>query len=187
MKKIVAIMGSGRKDGNTATIINEIIKGAKDFNAQIKTYNLVDMKIKPCVGCFYCRKNELCFIKDDMQELLKDIKESDAVVIGSPIYMFQVAGQVKQVMDRLYPLLRGIPGKYELGYGIKKTIAVYSQGSPNIDSFKQYIIHNNNSLNLLGLNVIDEIVCIGANDIEAALKNEGLLLKAYEIGKGLAE
>ncbi|MFL0198634.1 flavodoxin family protein [Clostridium sp. WILCCON 0269] len=186
MKKIVAFTGSGRKEGNTSTIVNEVLKGAAEFNAQIKIYNIKDMDIKPCRGCFYCRKFEQCCIKDDMNEVLNDIKEADAVVFSSPIYMCQVSGQVKQLMDRLYPLLSGESGNYELRYGVKETVAIYSQGAPNVDSFKEYIELNNRVLSFLGLNIINTIICSGANDLKAVLENKELLSKAYAIGKELS-
>lgn len=185
MKKIVIINGSARKNGNTSTIINEISRGALELNAEIKTYNLIDMNIRPCHGCFHCRKNEQCYIKDDMEEVLKDIKEANAVIIGSPIYMFQISGQVKLLIDRLYPLLSGEPGEYGLRYGTKKTVTVYSQGSPDIDSFKKYIAYNNKVLGMLGLNVVDTLIGVSANNLRAALENKDLLTKAYTVGKEL--
>lgn len=186
MRKIVAIIGSGRENGNISTIIKEILKGALELNAEIKTYSLIDMNIRPCRGCFDCRKNEQCVIKDDVKEVLKDIKEADAVIISSAIYMLQISGQVKLLMDRLYPLLSGEPGKYELRYGTKKTVAIYSQGSPNIASYKEYIEHNNKAFGLLGLNVVNTIICVGANNKNSALENEDLLTNAFRIGKELS-
>lgn len=185
MNKIVAFYGSARKNGNTATIVNEILKGSANSTADIKSYHLSEMDIKPCRGCFYCRKNECCTIKDDMQDVLQEIKTADAIIISSPIYMFQVSGQVKQMIDRLYPVLIGEPGRYSLSYELKKTITVYSQGLPNIDAYKEYITHNNKSLHMLGLNVVDTILCCSGNNPKAASENEELLKKAYRIGTTL--
>ncbi|MHB8130619.1 MAG: flavodoxin family protein [Mobilitalea sp.] len=185
MRKIVAFIGSGRNNANISTIVNEITRGASENKVDIIIYHLSDMNIKPCRGCFYCRKNEYCCIKDEMNEIINELKDADAVIIGSPVYMFQISGQVKLLMDRLYPLLSGEPGNYGLRYGNKKAVAVYSQGSPNIDSFKEYFDYNKKSLGLLGLNVIDTLICVNANNMNSATENTELLTKAYHIGKGL--
>ena len=185
MKKIIALIGSGRKNGNIATIINEITRGASDYNAEIKTYNLTDMDIKPCHNCFSCREKEQCYLTDDMTEVIENLKDADVVLFSSPIYLFQVSGQVKLLMDRLYPLLSGTPGKYGLRYGVKRTIAIYSQGSPDIDSFKKYFELNKESLALLGLNVEHTLICTNANNSLSASENKELLQKAYTIGKNL--
>lgn len=184
MKKVVALMGSPRKNGNTSNLIKEIIRGAEKSGAETKVFNLIDMNIKPCQACYYCRKHESCSIKDDMQELYESIKDADAIIIGSPIYMFQVTGQMKQLMDRLYPLLSGENGIYQLRYGRKKTVAVYSHGAPE-GSFKEYLIHNKKSLGLLGLDVVDTVICDMANDPRTALNRNELLETAYTIGGNL--
>lgn len=185
MRKIVAFIGSGRENGNISNIVQEIIRGASENEVEVITYHLTSMNIKPCRGCFYCRKNEHCCINDDMNEMMNELKEAEAVIIGSPIYMLQISGQVKLLLDRLYPLLSGEPGNYGLRYGNKKTVAVYSQGSPNIDSFKEYFEYNKKSLGLLGLDVIDTVICVGANNLKSATENTELLTKAYNIGKCL--
>jgi multimeric flavodoxin WrbA len=86
MKKMVAFVGSPRKNANISTIVAEIVRGAKEAGAETKVYTLSDMNIKPCQGCFHCREVETCAIKDDMQLVYEDIKEADAIVIGSPVY-----------------------------------------------------------------------------------------------------
>ena len=95
MNKIVAFYGSGRKNGNTASIINEILKGVSSDDVEISRYNVVDMDIKPCRGC--------C-LKDDMKNIIDDIKDANVVIFSSPLYMYQVAGHIKMLVDRLYPL-----------------------------------------------------------------------------------
>ncbi|QJA07674.1 flavodoxin family protein [Romboutsia sp. CE17] len=104
MNKIVAFYGSGRKNGNTASIINEILKGVSSDDVEISRYNVVDMDIKPCRGCYYCRRNDSCCLKDDMKNIIDDIKDANVVIFSSPLYMYQVAGHIKMLVDRLYPL-----------------------------------------------------------------------------------
>ncbi|MBP2639805.1 MAG: NADPH-dependent reductase [Firmicutes bacterium] len=187
MKKVVALMGSPRKNGNTATIIGEILKGAQDAGAETNLFNLIDMNIKPCVACYYCRQHEGCAVKDDMQAVYEAIKNADAVIMGSPVYMFQVTGQMKMLMDRLYPLLSGENGSYALRYGKKQTVTVYSQGADDSNYFQEYFIYNQKVLDMLGLEAVDHVLCCGANDRRFAAGNSALMQRAYAIGKKLAE
>ena len=182
MKKIIAFYGSNRKNGNTTTLVNEIIRGFDKSNVEVITYNITDMLINPCKGCFACRKTKNCIIDDDMKDILSKIKDCDGIIFSSPIYMFQISGQMKQLMDRLYPLLCGEPGKYTLDFGIKKTVAIYTQGSPKLDSYKEYISHTNKSLNLLGFNVIETLICTSGNNLNSAFENNELMKTAHENG-----
>lgn len=182
MKKVVAFIGSPRKDGNTSSVVGEIIRGAKEAGAVTKVYNLNVMNIKSCQSCFYCRGAEGCSTKDDMQSVYGDIKEADAIVIGSPIYFGQVAAQTKLLIDRLYPI---VDSPFKPRFGNKKAAVVYSLGNTNIDAFKQYLDYTTNVIGALGLNVIDTIISIGGIDPKTAIGNETLMAKAFKTGKEL--
>jgi len=184
MKKVVAFVGSPRKNGNIVAIVGEIIKGAVEAGAETKIYNLNEMSIKPCQSCFYCRGVETCAINDDMKAVYEDLKEADAVVIGSPVYMFQVTAQTKLLFDRLFPLM---DANFNPRFGTKKTVMVYSQGNPNADTFKPSFDVNATILNVMGLQVGETIVAVGANDPATAANDENLMAKAFCMGKGLVQ
>lgn len=182
MKKVVAFMGSPRKEGNTATLVKEIVRGAKEAGAEAKIYNLNDMNIKGCQSCFYCRGVAGCSIKDDMQAVYEDIKEADAVVIGSPVYMFQVTAQTKLLFDRLFPLM---DANFQPRFGNKKTVMVYAQGNPDSNAFKTAFDTNTTVLNVMGLQVTDTILAFNANDAGTAKNSADLLAQAFQAGKNL--
>lgn len=182
MKKIVAFIGSPRKNGNTATLVKEVIRGAQDAGAETTIFDLYDMNIKPCKGCFACRKTGQCVIQDDFQELFKHIIDADTVVFGSPIYVWQITAQMKLLWDRLCSLF---DENHKARYGAKSLIMVYSQGSPNAQAFEQCFKTNEAMLKLFGLNVTDTILQTGGQAPDIAANNKELLLKAYESGKGI--
>lgn len=134
--RILAINGSPRKDGNTARLLKEITKDHADVD--LDYYNLNELKIKDCQACFYCKKNDACAVKDDMQLLYKKLREADALVIGSPIYFSTETASTRAFIDRMYALLAfgDCPGKYvpRLKPG-KKVIAVFPCGNPNGQEF----------------------------------------------------
>jgi multimeric flavodoxin WrbA len=134
MKEVIVFNGSPRMDGNIATLLGAVAKGARDNGAEVKTYTLFKMKFMACQSCFYCRLHDDCIINDELREALGKLKTAHAVVIGSPIYMMQMTGPVKNLYDRLFPLIdtQGRPR-----FGQKKILTVYSQG---LDGDKQLMI-----------------------------------------------
>ena len=184
MKKVVAFIGSPRKNGNTATLVAEVVKGAEAAGAQVKVFPINEMNIRPCQSCFSCRKQYGCPIDDDMKSVYEEIKQADAVVIGSPVYMLQVAGQVKVLFDRLFPLM---DANFSPRCGIKKTVMIYSQGQTGADSFKASFDLNASVLQVMGLEVAETIVCTGANRPDTAAGDVKLLQRAYAAGRKLAE
>ena len=105
MKKVVIFNGSPRMDGNIATILNIIARGARDKGAEVKFYTLFKMKFMACQSCFSCRLNPDCAINDELRAALQHVKDADSIVVGSPIYMMQVTGPVKNMYDRFFPLM----------------------------------------------------------------------------------
>jgi Multimeric flavodoxin WrbA len=182
MKKIVAFMGSPRKNGNTATLVNEVIRGAQDAGVETTIFNLYDMNIKPCQGCLVCRKTGHCVMQDDFQNMFKHIIDADVVVFGSPIYLWQITAQMKLLWDRLCGLF---DENHKPRYAAKSLIMVYSQGNPNAQAFQTSFQTNEAMLKMFGLNVVNTILLTGGRDPNTAGNNKELLLKAYEACKAI--
>jgi multimeric flavodoxin WrbA len=140
--KIVGFIGSPRTKGNTATIVNEVLRGALKASAETKVFNLNELGIHGCQACYKCQTPEgRCVQKDAMVPLYDEIYSADAVVIGTPIYMFQVTGQTKIFIDRLFAFLYqkdGKPGNFRNKLKGKKTLTVFSHGQPDSSPFASY-------------------------------------------------
>jgi multimeric flavodoxin WrbA len=180
--EVMAFIGSPRKTGNTATLVGEIVRGAKEAGARIGVYHLNEMKIKPCQGCYYCRGVEDCAVKDDMQPVYENMKTANAIIIGSPVYMWQVTAQTKLLFDRLFPLM---DSEFRPRFGIKKTVMVYSQAKPDAGVFKGVFDANAQVLRFMGLNVVDTLVAADADAVSASKNNAELMSKAFRAGKEL--
>ena len=96
--KTLIINGSPRKNGNTATLLNELKKRLNGEVFQVDTYYA---KSSPCYDCRHCWTNAECVIKDEMQDVYKIIDEADNVVIASPIYMGNLTGSLLNWASRL--------------------------------------------------------------------------------------
>ncbi|WP_459202210.1 flavodoxin family protein [Methanococcus sp. CF] len=180
--KVVAINGSPKKDGNTALLINKVLDGAKSNGAEVIKYDIDKMNINGCKGCMHCRTEFKCAQKDYMAEILENLKETDVLILGTPIYMWQVTGQMKTFIDRLYPVINA-----DFSPRLKniKTVTVYVQANPDESMFIPYIEHNNTVLNFLGLDVVESIVKGGVGAPGDILNHEDVLEKAFNIGKKL--
>lgn len=184
MKKIVIINGSPRMDGNTTTLLDILAKGAQDNNALVNYHTLFKMKFMACQGCFYCRIHEDCVIRDGLYEILQEIKTAHALVVGSPIYMMQMSGPVKNMYDRLFPLT---DVDYKPRFGTKKILTVYSQGGSDPGMFESYFEYTAAIFPAFGFDLVGNIVSTHGNDPESAERKSELKIRAYEAGKTLAQ
>ncbi|GLC30068.1 flavodoxin family protein [Clostridium omnivorum] len=180
--KVVGIVGSPRKSGNVTCIVNKVMEGAKDMGAETKVYHLNDMNIRGCQSCMYCRTHDSCCVKDDMKLIYEDIKTADAVIIGSPIYIYQVSGQTKMMMDRLYPFT---DEKHKPRFGTKKLVMVYTQAAPFPFFFKKYIRYMRNIFKPMGLIHYKDIIVTKCFEANSAEKDNKAIAKAYKVGKSL--
>ncbi len=97
---ILGISGSPCPNGNTAYAVQYALDILKQQGFATKYISLSGRDIKPCTGCFKCKRNHSCYQQDDMPEIIDAMKESHGLLIGSPAYFGMVSGQLKTMMDR---------------------------------------------------------------------------------------
>lgn len=100
MKKVLIISTSIRVGSNSETLAHEFEKGAKDAGNVVDFISLKDKNIAFCKGCLACQKLGKCVINDDANEIADKISASDAIVWASPIYYYEMSGQMKTLIDR---------------------------------------------------------------------------------------
>ncbi len=108
--KVIALNGSPRKNWNTYTLLDEAVKGAQSKGAEVELINLYDITYQGCKSCFACKRKgkivDQCVTKDGLFPILQKIRESDAFILGSPIYFGCVTGQMRSLWERLlFPYL----------------------------------------------------------------------------------
>ena len=110
--EVLAFNGSPRKDWNTATLLKKSLEGAASKGATTKLIHLYDLDFKGCQSCFGCKTKGgpsygRCAIKDSLTPILRQAEKADAFILGSPIYLMTVTGQMKSFLERLvFPFLR---------------------------------------------------------------------------------
>ena len=99
--KVLGIVGSPRKKGNTDILVDRILDGAKNAGAEVEKVHLKNLNIKECDGCYACWKGKECPKKDDMNDLYPMIASADVIVFGTPVYWFGPTALLKALIDRL--------------------------------------------------------------------------------------
>jgi multimeric flavodoxin WrbA len=102
--KIVGILGSPRKEGNTEILLDVALREAKKNGVLISKILLREKEISPCNGCMKCEKTGKCVIQDDMQEVYKEMLESEGIIWATPVYFWSMSSQTKAAMDRTIAL-----------------------------------------------------------------------------------
>jgi multimeric flavodoxin WrbA len=139
--RIVGILGSSRKGGNTEVLLDVALEEAKRNGFLASKISLRNKKIAPCNGCQKCVQTGKCVIKDDMQEIYKNLLESDGIIWATPVYFWSMTGQTKLVIDRTYAL--GFP-KLQLANKVGGLILVAAtRGCMNTaNNFHMYFNYN---------------------------------------------
>ncbi|MGB3368111.1 MAG: flavodoxin family protein [Acidaminobacteraceae bacterium] len=100
--KVLGIVGSKRKNGNTSYLLKHILESVKCDNIETDIIYLGDYNISGCIACEACKDTYKCVIKDDMQKLYPLILEADAIVTGSPTYFYNITSIMKAFIERFY-------------------------------------------------------------------------------------
>jgi multimeric flavodoxin WrbA len=183
-KKVIVLLGSPRKRGNSAILAAQIRKGAESAGARVETVYLQGLSIAPCRSCYACQKKKGrgCAIQDDMQSLYPRLLAADAWVIASPVYWFTMSAQTKIFMDRCFALLA-----YGKGAFTGKRIAVamsYGDADPFGSGCVNALRTFQDAFRYTGAKIVGMIYgsAFGAGEIRA---NQALLEEAEALGKEL--
>jgi multimeric flavodoxin WrbA len=186
--KIIAFLGSPRKDGNSAFLLRETIRGIAESGIKVQIFNLNDMNISPCQSCGGCDDTGVCIFHDDMVQIHSDIREASRIILASPIYFFGVSAQTKIMIDRCqcfwcekYLLKRPIPegtygrkGLLLLVGGQKKEIGIQCAEATAKAFFRTVSVPEHETLGYLSV------------DAQGAIVNHPTALSdAYRSGKKL--
>lgn len=104
MKNILIISTSPRKSGNSDALADEFLRGAQEAGNQVEKISLYDKIIGFCKGCLVCQKTGQCVIHDDASSIAQKMQSAHVIVFASPIYYYEMCGQMKTMLDRANPI-----------------------------------------------------------------------------------
>ncbi len=184
-KRILVVMGSPRKGGNSSLLAQQVAAGGQDAGAEVESFHLQDLKVLPCTACEACRDamETDCILEDDMRTLLPKIRRADALVIASPVYWFTVSAQTKLFMDRWYAL--GGPEGYALAGKKAGIVLTYGDSDPFTSGAVNALRTFQDAFRYVGVEIVGMVYgsAEGAGEIK---QNRELMEKAYQLGRQLA-
>ena len=104
MKNILIISSSLRRGSNSEALAMEFARGAADAGNKVELISLRDKDIRFCRGCLACQKTLKCVMADDAQAIVAKMHDADVIAFATPIYYYEMSGQLKTLLDRANPL-----------------------------------------------------------------------------------
>ncbi len=133
--KIACVLGSPRREGNSAMIARHFLEKAAVLGAETETFSLNTLSYRGCQACYACKtKLDRCIVKDDLSLVLAAVQEADVLVLATPTYFGDISGQLKCFIDRTYSYLKpdylsnSQPSRLAPG---KKLLFIITQGHPD--------------------------------------------------------
>lgn len=158
--KLVCLLGSPRREGNSATVAARLVARAAALGATTETIYLNGLQYRGCQGCYACKTGaDRCVVGDDLAPILAKVQDADALVLASPVYYGDVTAQLKGFIDRTFSFLVPDypfnPVKSRLAPG-KRLAFILVQGHPDenlfadifprYDAFLQWLGYRGNRL-----------------------------------------
>ncbi|MCG6973417.1 MAG: flavodoxin family protein [Desulfobacterales bacterium] len=191
MAQILAIYGSPRRRGNTATLLKHAVQGAVDAGAYVDEIVLRDLKISPCLEIYACKKDGRCAIKDDFQQVVDQILMAKGLILASPIFFYTVSAHTKILMDRCQSLwvkkywIDKVPfGQWEPK---RKGIFISAGATKGKKLFEGALLTVKYFFDTLDTELYRSLLFRRLDFEEDILKHPDYLEEAYEAGSALAE
>lgn len=179
--KILGVVGSPRKGGNTDILVNKVLSGAQEKGNTINRIFLNDLNIKPCQACMACKKEGRCAIDDDMQKIYTQILESDCLILGTPIYWLGATAQMKTFIDRWCAFLDVNHNTKLKG---KSAVIITVCGAPETSMTDFAVQTFEKMFGFIGIELKGKITT-SAREKADILKNQAVMEEAFSIGAGL--
>ena len=178
MSRIVVLVGSVRRDGNTELLAKAFAEGAGKHH-EVELVSVADYRINPCRGCNYCYTSEgnRCIQQDDMPAIYEKLRQADMVVIASPVYFYGISAQLKTLVDRLHTPMRN-------SFGIRRLGLILAGAATLPDLFDPILLQYRMILRFFDLEDIGTVLVSGVRE-KGDVRNGDGIRQAYELGNNL--
>jgi len=176
--KILALIGSPRKGGNTDILVDQILQDSKTIGHTSEKLYLYDYEISPCIDCRNCKKGDyVCTVNDGMQEIYPKMQAADPIIFGTPLYWFGPSGKMKLLMDRMRPFAANGKLKGKKGALVVPSGAETKVSEPLVEMFRL-------TFDYLEMEFVGTVLAQAYEKGEIR-QNQEALKKAYELGISL--
>ena len=179
MKKVIVISTSLRAGSNSDMLADKFIEGALAAGNEVEKITLSGKSIGFCKGCLACQKLGKCVIDDDANAIMQKVLEAEVVCWATPIYYYEMSGQMKTLLDRMNPM-------YPMDYAFRDIYMIATAAEEEESAFEkaynglQGWVDCFEKAKLKGL-----VTGGGIGDANDAPNHEEIMKRAYELGKAL--
>ena len=161
-KKVVILNGSPRKKGNTSALVRAFAEGAESAWNMVTEFFLDGMNIHGCKGCFGGHSDRACpcVQKDDMDQIYPAVRECDVVVLATPLYYWNMSGQLRTAVDRLFALEEG-GGNLLRGNGRSSALLMAAEGH----GFEDAVLYYDHLMEHLKWTNLGHVLCGGVMNV----------------------
>ena len=186
--KVLGIMGSPRKHGNTDLLLDEALKGSENQGADIERIFVNHLEIEPCLEDYGCAVSGICTIRDDMDDIYIKLLEADRIIVASPMFFYSMPSQLKALIDRCqaiwsrkYLLKQDMPNTNRKGafIGVGAT-----KGKNLFDGIKLTMKYFYDAINV---EYVDNLLIRQVDQKGEIKEHPTALTDAYELGVRLAQ
>lgn len=178
-KKVLIISTSLRGGSNSEILAKECERGALVAGHEVEFITLKNKDIKFCIGCLACQSKGSCVLKDDVADIMAKVKEAEIVVYATPIYYYEMSGQMKTLLDRLNPL-------FSTDYKFRDIYMIATAAENDESAFEKAYNGLQGWVDCFDKATLKGIVTGGGiDDANTATDHSDIMKKAYEFGLNL--
>lgn len=178
-KKVLIISTSLRGGSNSDILAKECQRGAIEAGHEVEYISLKEKVIKYCIGCLACQSKGSCVLKDDVVDIMDKVKNAEVIVYATPIYYYEMSGQMKTLLDRLNPL-------YPMEYKFREIYMIATAAEDEESTFEKAYNGLQGWVDCFEKAELKGIVTGGGIDeANTATAHADAMQKAYELGLGL--
>lgn len=182
-KNIVILNGSPRRNGNTSALVRAFTEGAESAGHAVTEFFLDSMEIHGCKGCFggHSSRECPCVQADDMNRIYPAVKNCDVIVLATPLYYWNMSGQLRTAVDRLFALEEG-DGNLLRGHDRACALLMAAEGH----DFEDVLSYFDHLMKLLRWTNLGHVLA-GGNGDAGDIIGKPEIQKAWELGKSIPE
>ncbi|PHR29798.1 MAG: hypothetical protein COA36_02795 [Desulfotalea sp.] len=187
--KMLVLLGSPRKGGNSDTLARLVGKSIEEGGGTVDYVYLNGLSLRPCQGCGGCDKSGVCVVKDDMRPLYAAVDQADRILLVSPVYFYGLSAQCKIFGDRMQALWARkylLKERFRQGEG-RKGYLISTAATKGQKIFDCSILTTKYIYDAVDVEYGGELVVKGVDAKKAVLKHQEEVLRAVQFGRDIVE
>lgn len=178
--RVLGVVGSPRRHGNTEIVVDEVLRGAEEAGAAVEKVILSELDIAPCEACAACVDTGECVTADAMEELFLRMQQSQVWVLGTPVYWWGPSAQFKTFLDRWYAKVHRKEDKAM--FKGRRVILVVPMGDADPETARHVVGMMTDALEYVEAELCHTVLAPGVNDAGDVLRLRGVLQAAHRAG-----